>query len=157
MEYTRTATEEDCLFLAPRLREADVQEIKACSGEPPLAALLRGLRYSDTCFTLLLPGTDVPFAMAGVLPYPYEPIVGGVWMLATDALEHAKLPFLRRCQIVVDAMNHRWPVLTNVVDERNFTHIKWLKWLGFTFIRRHPTFGVAGIPFLEFVRIPTDV
>jgi hypothetical protein len=32
-------------------------------------------------------------------------------------------------------------------------HIKWLRWMGFTFISSHPKFGTEGRLFLEFVRI----
>jgi hypothetical protein len=32
-------------------------------------------------------------------------------------------------------------------------HIRWLKWMGCTFIKRHSTYGVEQRPFLEFVRL----
>ena len=40
-----------------------------------------------------------------------------------------------------------------VVDARNELHIKWLKFMGFKFIQRHENFGVAKLPFYEFLRI----
>jgi hypothetical protein len=32
-------------------------------------------------------------------------------------------------------------------------HIRWLRWMGFTFIKSHPKYGAEGRLFLEFVRI----
>jgi hypothetical protein len=32
-------------------------------------------------------------------------------------------------------------------------HIKWLRWMGFTFIASHPNFGTEGRLFYEFARI----
>ena len=46
-KYVRKATEVDAVYLAPRLREADVEEIAAAGGgKTPLVALLEGLKAS---------------------------------------------------------------------------------------------------------------
>ena len=52
-------------------------------------------------------------------------------------------------------MNEKYPLLTNAVDEEYKVSIDWLRFLGFTFLKRHETWGVGNKPFLEFVRIQT--
>jgi len=39
------------------------------------------------------------------------------------------------------------------VDAEYTLAINWLKFVGFTFIKKHDTWGVGDKPFLEFVRI----
>ena len=44
-------------------------------------------------------------------------------------------------------------VLYNCVYAENRSAIKWLKTLGFTFVKLHPEYGHMKKPFFEFVRI----
>jgi len=96
-----------------------------------------------------------PFMMSGVVPANEG--AGAVWMLSTDAIEDYAVSFLRQCKGVLAEWNRIYPVLFNYVDARNELHVKWLKWMGFTFIKRHEHFGVEGVPFYEFVRINNNV
>jgi hypothetical protein len=145
----------DAEFIARHMRPEDVQEIDAASGCSPESALLAGLQFSDVCLTV---HSDEPIAMMGVGASP-NPSVGAIWMLSTPALERHATEFLRanKRTAVLDNFHRLYPVLWNHVDERNTKHIRWLKWLGFTFIMRHPFHGLQRRPFLEFVRINTNV
>ena len=49
--------------------------------------------------------------------------------------------------------SRRYPLLFNTVAEFQYAHIRWLRWMGFTFIRRWPHYGHAETPFLEFARL----
>lgn len=152
MAYVRQATEEDARYLAPRLRKEDMEEVRANTGEDPLTALLHGLEVSTPCYAIIN-NTEEPVGMFGAGPLPV-PNLGFVWMLASPGLVDIQVPFLRQSKRWIEQMHKDVaPVLTNVVDVRNKVHIRWLKWCGFTFLRRHEDFGVEKRPFVEFVRL----
>ncbi len=154
MAGVRVSTLKDVEWLAPRLRLEDIDEIKAASGSQPHEALMSGLLYSDDCLTMVADDEE-PVGMFGVAPSPAEG-VGHVWMLCTPRLpEEYSRRFIKECRegFWTSFLHRNYPVLTNHVDERNMTHVRWLRWLGFKFIMRHPSFGYEGRPFLEFVRI----
>jgi len=150
MPSIRPATAEDAEFLAPRLRQADKAELLAGSGTSPLDALMEGLRLSAPAL-VGVDDDDVPILMFGVAPI--DDTLGCVWMLSSDDIYKHKFTFLKRSKRVLDDFNKKWPVLFNVCDERNVDHIEWMRRLGYTFIARHPNYGQAGIPFIEFVRV----
>lgn len=144
----RRATEDDCHRIAPLLRADDVRELEA-SGSEPLKALLSGLKLSYEP----LVGEDEhgkPLGMFGLCPSP-DPLVGIIWLLGTDEIEKHPIAFLRRSREWLQDFHRKHPVLMNCVDERNRLHMKWLRWNGFTFIRRLHSPG--GVPFIEFVRL----
>jgi len=142
---------EDLAPLAERLRPEDVEEIKAARGVDPLVAIQFGLQVSDPCFILGTP--EDPYCGILGVTKTFIPGAGGIWMLATPDLVKHQIKFLRGCKGALEELHDRYPVLWNCVDERNEVHIKWLRWLGFKFIMRHPYYGVEKRPFLEFVRI----
>jgi hypothetical protein len=149
MPYVRTATRADVEYLGPRLRSADVDEVRAMGGVKPLTALTMSFHYSDTALSICT-NDDLPMGMFGVTRWDDR---GMVWMLASDELlKHSRI-FLRQSRDWVKLLNDEYPVLFNYVDERNTVHIRWIKWCGFTFINRHERMGVERRPFLEFVRI----
>ena len=45
----------------------------------------------------------------------------------------------------------------NFVDARNAAYIRWLKRLGFRFVRLHEHYGLAKQPFWEFFMTPADL
>jgi hypothetical protein len=145
----------DAQFIARHMRPEDVREVEASSGSTPEQALLAGLYHSDVCLTL---HGEEPIAMMGV-GASANPMIGAIWMLSTPALEKHAVEFLRanKRTAVLDNFHRLYPVLWNHVDERNTKHLRWLRWLGFTFIMRHPFYGLQRRPFLEFVRINTNV
>lgn len=151
MLKARVATASDAIWMAPRLREADRREVFAAGSEGPLASLLNGVLYSMTPWAAV-DEEDRPVALCGLVPTA-DPLVGSVWLLATDEVAHHRISFLRRGQQLLETFHLHRPVLGNFVDERNTVHIEWLRWLGFTFINRHPQFGPERRPFLEFVRL----
>lgn len=147
MAHVRAYRPGDEVELAPRLRFHDLQEIEAASGRSPLDVLREGGEQSSpSCSIISQQGFVV--GMFGVGPG------GCVWLLGTDELTRDPLrrQFLRECRTYLRALHQTFPLLHNVIDERNAVHIRWLKWLGFTFIRRFPH-GPKGLPFLEFARL----
>ena len=151
--YARAASIEDALLLAPRLRQADVDEIGAHSGHEPLRALVDGIHNSQWSLAICHDETRHVLALCGVGHHPEVPDVGFPWMLASDGLLGVQQTFLRHSRAVIARMQADYPVLTNWVDARNAVHIRWLRWCGFRFIRLHPVFGHERRPFYEFARI----
>ena len=141
----------DVAYVARHLREADRQEIMAGSGEEPLSVLLRGFLESQPCYTIVS-NEGVPIGLFGVVP-SYDPMVGGCWAVMTDEIRTIRIEFLRKCGDVIEQLNEKWPILFNYVDARNELHIKWLRAMGFTFIKVHQEHGVEKRPFIEFVRV----
>jgi hypothetical protein len=147
--HVRPASIEDCYDLAPRLREADIAEIRASSGQSPLDALFEGVRRSTQSYSVEDQNGKL-FAMFGVARHPYNDKVGIVWMLASDDIKKHARQLLREAKRWWSVLHNHYPVLWNLVDARNHVHIRWLKWAGakFTGEKIH---GRERRPFLEFI------
>ena len=144
-------TFDDIDYIAPRLRKADIMECKAALGKEPLSVLYASLTQGDITLTMRSPdGGRV--GLCGVAPSPWDD-AGAVWMTATDDIYQHQMAFLRRSKAALEYLSEDYAVLFNYVDARNSAHIKWLKWMGFTFINKHTKYGVEQRPFYEFVRI----
>lgn len=152
MPYATPTDPNDLLILARNMREADRLELMAGSGVEPLAALEEGYVHSTKCLTIFTDQDEV-VGVFGVVPNTLDPLVGHPWMLATDHLDSIRMTFLRQSRKYLDDLAEGFPLLMNCCDKRNTVHIKWLRWLGFSFIREIPEYGVGRVPFLEFVKI----
>lgn len=137
--------------LVPKLRAEDFAELTATSTRPPVELLRLGAEQSaPSCSILNAQGEVV--GMFGVVPV--APGCGRVWLLGSDELIKNPLrrQFIRESHKYLDGLFKQYPLLFNVIDEQNTIHIRWLKWLNFTFIRRIPAYGLEQRPYLEFVR-----
>lgn len=143
------ATLEHAEALAPRLRQADKDEIKAAVGEDPAAALVESVAFSPMSWAWLKDGEVV--AMFGVAGHPLRPGVGVPWMLASPEIEHNKVTLLRQCRHYIGLMLERFPMIENYVDCRNTAAIQWLAWCGFALAEVIPFYGVQRLPFIRFV------
>ena len=144
-------TVEDIDYISPRLRQADKDECLAATGKEPLGILYQSLMIGDLTLTMRTPEGE-RVGLCGVAPSPLEN-AGVVWMCATDAIMKHQMAFLRRSKAALNYLSQDYGVLHNCVDARNEIHIKWLKWMGFTFINKHEKYGAEQRPFYEFVRI----
>lgn len=149
--FVRPAVEADIAELIPRLRKSDREEVIALTGAPPELALPGAVKYGHTTLALCTPDEAV-HGLLGVNPLMGNPEVGQVWMLLSDEVFNRKHAFLRRSPVVLEALHKVFPLLTNLVDERNKAHLDWLRWLGFSFLRR-VELGPFKLPFIEFARI----
>ena len=147
--YLRLANEDDCIYLAENLREDDYREIKAVTGLPPLLSLLTGLKSSQVPL-VICDNQGKVVAMLGVVP---NGLIGSIWMVGTPDLKRISVSFLKNCQDVFTVLKNNFSVLHNYVDARNELHIRWLKWMGFSFIKKHQCYGIEQKPFYEFVKI----
>lgn len=145
----RPSIPEDVPNIVPRLREADLAECKAASGVDPGISLALAVDRSMT----IVGASEEVLAMFGV--EPVSDVAAAIWMVATNEITQPPYArqFIRHCRKAVDDLNAKHPLLFNYVDARNTLHLRWLRWCGFIFIRRHEKHGHEQRPFIEFIRI----
>jgi hypothetical protein len=150
--YARTAHYADIPIIAKDMRDADVAEVAAFSGSTPEEALSKGLSYQGGITKTICLPNGVPVGMFGVVPAG-NPRVGVVWMLAANGIKHVQRQFLRESRGAISDLIRDYDLVLNFTDARNTVHHRWIKWSGFTIIKKHENFGKAKLPFLEFTRI----
>lgn len=146
----RRARTDDVVYMASRLRRADLDEIKAATGRGPLSALEEGYRHGPAWVGA---HGGKPFMIWGVVPLNlgYD-CHAAPWMLATDGLLSHAREVAKRSREEVNKLFGWAHVLTNCVDARNTVHIRWLRWCGFSFLKIHERFGHEQRPFYEFIK-----
>ena len=75
---------------------------------------------------------------------------GKIWMLCTPIVQDYPIQYARDCIRFIN--NRTEKLLWNIVDKRNITHIKLLRFLGFTFLREI-IHGPNNLTFIEFCKI----
>jgi hypothetical protein len=146
---TRT-TIQDVDELVAGLRSADLRELEDLSGRGARECLLFGALAGKPCYTLR---THSGALVGQVSVTPYGANNGLIALSGTDQLERTPMAFLRGSRDVLAAMEGSYDTLLNVCDARNEVHVKWLRWLGFSFLREIKQFGPRGVPVYEFARI----
>lgn len=150
MQFIRQSTDADCIYLGSRLRKQDQVECVAL-GHNSYNALKIGLDISSTCNTILDPVNLLPMAMYGISKGDYG--FGLIWMLCSPEIEKHPKTFLRGS---VDALQDLWdtceyPALYNYTHTGNDLHHRWLRWLGFTFLRKVE--AKPSLYFYEFIKL----
>ena len=154
MILTRKASKNDIPHIAVNMRLEDIYEIRAASGSCPSDALTIGLEASEVCLVAYNKEKPrCPIAMFGVVPIEDNPTIGRVWLLGTDDIKFNSVGFLRKSKEFVDYFHQSYPLLFNNIDARNTVHIRWLEWLGFSFVRELPNYGAEQRLFYEFARL----
>lgn len=145
MSFTgaRATTNGDVEYVASRLREADLREIQAVTGETPLAALNNGRENSQPCLTGIY--RNEPICIFGVIPASDSQAI--IWLLGTDRIEAARKPFLRLTREFISEWSQQYSKLYNIVDSRNTTHIRCLEWAGCVFTGHRM---IGSVPFINF-------
>lgn len=149
--YIRPSRDGDAAELAPLVAETDRREIWEAAGCIPGVELRHAQAMSAPCLSIRRKSDNGIVAMLGVVPI--LPDVGRIWMIASPELSRRSRLFLRHARPFLDRIQRCYPLLFNTVAEFQHTHIRWLRWMGFTFIRRWPRYGITETPFLEFVRL----
>ena len=149
--HFRPAKADDVYVLYPKIREVDVEEVKATIGLDINDGLMASYLTSDETFTMVADDSDL-LGMFGISKTA-DPMISVVWMLCTERLQKYSKTFIKLSKQWVIEQNKKHSILMNYVDARNITSIKWLKHLGFVLIKRVEQFGIGKKPFYEFVRI----
>ena len=131
--------------MALRLRPDDWSEFSLYGD--PVEVMERSREVSDSSYALLIDGR--PEAIFGVNRYALEApdTYAAIWCAGTPQFASERRWIVRNSQAVIQALSHGCAVSGNVVDLRNKTHIRWLRWLGYEFT---PS-SVEGL--LEFVKL----
>lgn len=157
----RDATPDDGSDLAPRLRHADLEELKRSQGRwLNVEQVLRtSVRVSDLCWAGEDDGQVIMlFGVVGRSLLGTHGPVGVPWMLGSDeVLKHSKAMVKQAREFTV-RMHERYPYLVNYVDRGNTVSKRWLRRMGFVLYPAVP-FGMEGKPFHMFDKLerPADV
>lgn len=147
--HYRPSTFQDCRDMAPYMREQDAKEVMASSGATPLQALQASYNASSECSTIIHEDGSI-VGMFGVADCGH---FASPWLLGTDKLTETKRVMLPVADEWVEGLLDQYPLLLNYVDAENTVSKKWLKSLGFKFIKLIEDYGVGKKPFYQFVRI----
>lgn len=151
MKEIRKATVDDARRLAPRLRASDRRECITASGMTPEVLLPLSVRYEEDVYVFTDAGT--PEVIFGVSPVQHYPLLGLIWMLASDRLPEYRREIVTKARTVIDGFHDKYPLLGNHVDARNVEHRRWLRWCGFRLLRVIPEYGLDRTPFIEFAKL----
>ena len=153
----RQAEEGDIAVIAADPRAEDVAELWACGRVTPEEAMRFGLRHGGgECWVGTVDG--VPVCMFGAVPASLLSRAGVPWMVGADELDRHALALVRRSKPAISAMKAVYDSLANVVDARNTSAIRWLRWCGFTVADEPMIYGPDRLPFHPFsMQVSTDV
>ena len=137
------ATKEHIEDIYPTMRKADRIEI-ACMGHEPKESLLTSFEQDDVTLTAI-DKDNVPFAMFGV-----GQVAGMayIWLLGTDALLDNSYNFIKASRKYVQLFTEPYGCVFNFVHKDNELALRWLRFCGAKFIRKHE---FSSQPFYEFI------
>ena len=128
--------------MTSQLSDDDKRECIEGHGLDPFTIALQVLSTPDSYYFKAPNGMSA--AIGGAEPN------GRIWLLCTDTVKKYPLTFIRDIKKFVDDRPEK--LLWNVVDKRNTTHIKLLRFLGFKFLRE-VLHGPNLLTFIEFCKI----
>lgn len=138
--------------LRTAFRPEDEAECLASAGLSCASAIEMALVFGLEV-TVAADEQDFPVLFFGATPLPGKD-AAAVWLLAAPAVSRHRRQILKECPVWLDKIHARHPLLFNYVDARNTLHIRWLKLMGFSFLKLHPHWGREQRPFYEFARLP---
>tara|TARA_Y100000996_G_scaffold415127_1_gene408336 strand:+ start:2779 stop:3252 length:474 start_codon:yes stop_codon:yes gene_type:complete len=147
--HYRPATEQDAYEMAPNMRSQDAEEVMASHGWTPLEALVNSYNGSQECNSIIHEDGDV----VGMFGVSDQGAFAMPWLLGANKMLDTKIEFVPQAIEWVDRMSVQYPLLFNFVHKENKVAIRWLKSLGFEFIKEIEDYGVGQEPFIQFVRI----
>jgi hypothetical protein len=119
-------TEDIDRLLDIKLRKSDCDEARAALGLDSIDALLFSI--SESSWTKVI---EADGEIIGVFGLVKTNSMGVPWLVGTDKLTKYKRDLMRIPKQVIKDMLKECGVLSNFVDVRNVTTIRWLKRLGF--------------------------
>lgn len=116
--------------LAANMRQEDRDEVMALAGQTPEQAVGMSMAISEEVWAGLADGRVL--CLFGTAKVTALGDMVCPWMLSTDELPKHARKFLRHSKDVIAYWRDRHMRLSNAVDARYMTAIRWLRWLGFT-------------------------
>ena len=123
----RDAEYGDGYALAPNLREADKNEMKAATGQVGPSSLEAGIKDSEHCWVMEV--GDEPAALYGYRES--ESNSAYIWLMGSDVIQDVRWQFLRESKNVIKRLLKTYDSLWSLADVRNTKHQEWYEWLGF--------------------------
>ena len=118
-------------LVAAKLRPADVEELRAAGVEGDLADHLAADVEHDSMAWVAWLNHELA-VIFGAVPAPDESYAV-IWALGTDAVDRHPLLFIAAADEVLRQLLGRFPVLSNLVHNRNTRAVRWLKYAGAQF------------------------
>ena len=138
-DITHPITLEAALHVASNLRPDDRREVEEGHGLDPMEHLTLEARNSS-CVYFTMPNGKTA-GMGGIEEN------GMIWMVCTPDVENYPHTFIRAAKDYMERSDKN--LLWNIVDKRNKVHLKFLKFLGFKFLREIK-YGPNKLSFIEF-------
>lgn len=143
----RPATMDDAHRIAPLLREQDRVECLAASGLPPEVVIPRAFAAPKGIVNFVETPNGEPILIKGVRPS--APNIGIIWMVGTPLLEQHAYRLAREAHRYMNEWHKKFPLMWNTAWVDNDLHVRWLKFMRFSFLRRYLH---RGHTFIEFAR-----
>lgn len=147
------ATEGHARIIATQMRPSDQDEIRAGWDQEPYEAMLAALAnspYARTAFHGL-----EPLAMFGISHLSILGNSAQVWCFGTTAIDRHPLIFARASRRVVSELHMHAPILTNLVDTSDARALRWLAFLGATYVMEPTRRGNRF--FRQFILAATEI
>jgi hypothetical protein len=138
----------DVTRLMRHLRPHDQAELAALGGKSEMD-LWSALQESIEAFAVY-DGVDL-VCLCGVNPHPHDTHQGVIWLLGTDLLDSRLKSLHKYAPAFIKEWHKKFPVLTNLTDQRNTVVLRWLQRLGFKLINTYEV-GPYRRPFVHFIR-----
>lgn len=146
----KRSTVDDAEELLRNLRKEDLRELEEVGGRPARHAIMGGVLLGAPSLTLRTHKEE----LVGILSVVrFGSGIGFIAMSGTDLITENRTAFLRGSRDVLAHLDTKFDMLLNVCDARNEVHIRWLRWLGFSLIRKIDHYGPHRVPVYEFARI----
>ena len=151
--YVREARVSDCEALAPKIKQEDIDEIKASDNVTPLEGLTAPFKIKGhKTYSMIGTKEEGIIGMFGTVPSLDNPTYGIIWMLGSDEIKNHTKQFLKECPTWIAEASKDYKYVFNFIDIRNQTSRVWLRWLGFKEIRLVNNYGYGKLPFIQFMK-----
>ena len=134
----RPSQAQDCYEVADIICKQDAYEVLSSDGLSPLEALQISFETSYECNTIVKNGFIMGMFGCG---YGGDKLYGVPWMLTNGDFRGFSKKFLKEAREWILKLSQRHLILYNYVHCENKKSIRWLKWLGFKFMREIPKYG----------------
>ena len=142
------ATRDEVKDVAANLRKEDFQEGLALRGIDIRPWMVEN--YNPGCTYVMKNSAGDNVGLCGV--DDVGNLEGLIWMVATPKLLDHQIEFLRHGRLWIEEATRPYKVVGNIVHAKNEVHLKWLKWCGFTFLRKIQA-GPFKEDFYEFLKV----
>ena len=141
---------DDVIDVSQRLSTKDQEEALATYGTPAEDYLPAHCDLRNTWVIFDDAGNN--YGLCGVMPSGV-PRLGQCWMVSTPDLYKNMRTFLKQSKHCFQDVTVGYDIVFNLVSVQNHEDLRWMKWMGFKFLRVCNQWGYDGRDYYEFVAI----